>query len=525
MTNSDEQMAFFAELEFGTGNSILESVAGSGKTTSIVQGLNYIDDEERILCTSFTKLAAQQLDRRIRSNGFTNVTSSTLNSVGWGVCRANIRGIELDANKTILILKSVLGSASLGNLTEKKIYESLKGPVKRLVGYCKSYVLREEGEQLQKRIMELADYHGVDIPEGTTPEAEWARDNIYRLVMLVYKRGIEAKTFADWDDQKFFPVWFGWGMPVYNKIIVDECQDSNHCDIEMVKLLQMSSPGSRTIWVGDRMQAIYLFRGSLLNAMDVIKDDFNCKYLTLSVCWRCADDILDEAKTINPLIKSPIPNPKGKGTVADVSTGDFLDRARVGDYVICRTTAPLVKRCLQLVRKNVPAKVKGREVGRTLLNLINKIAENWQGFNGQDNATLLEFIQRVSDYRTQTVAALEAANRDEAATRISDECEALTHFCTEAKNVDEVARKIDSLFTDDENDNSVVLLLTGHKSKGLENDRVWFLRPDLSPFPKAKTEHEQEAERRLRYVILTRAALERYHVIPEPDEVKPNRMK
>jgi len=83
MKNTEEQIKFFSRVEFGTGNILLESVAGSGKTTSIVQCLNYIDDTEPILCCSFTKLASLQLDKKIRAQDFTNVQSSTLNSIGW----------------------------------------------------------------------------------------------------------------------------------------------------------------------------------------------------------------------------------------------------------------------------------------------------------------------------------------------------------------------------------------------------------------------------------------------------------
>jgi len=518
MKNTEEQIAFFREVEFGKGNIILESVAGSGKTTSIVQCLNYIDDEIPILACSFTKLAAQQLEKKIRANNFTNVNSTTLNSLGWGVCRSNVKGVQLDANKTVNILQFQLRyQYSLGSLDQSKIYKALSGPVKRLVGLLKSYVVRDNSIAEMERI---ADYHGVEIPEGSTPEATWAKDNFYKVVDSVYSESVGCLSYMDFDDQKFFPVYFGWAMPKYKYIIVDECQDCNQCDIEMIALLQKSQPDSRLIWVGDTMQAIYLFRGSLLNAMADIRGRFSCTYLTLSVCWRCADDILIEAREIQPLIRSPQPNPKGKGVVGNVETKEFLDKVCVGDYVICRTTAPLVKRCLQLVRLGKAAKVKGREVGRSLLNLIDKVSEMMRGFDPQSNVTLKEFITVLAEYKVQTVGNLEAANREEAAIRVQDEAEALTHFCMEASNVDDVARRIDQIFTDDEDDEKVILLLTGHKSKGLERDTVWFLRPDLCPFPKAKSEHEKEAEKRLRYVILTRAALNRFHVMPEPDEVK-----
>jgi len=515
MKNTPEQMAFFREVEFGTSNILLESVAGSGKTTSIVQCLNYIDDAEPIVACSFTKLAAQQLEKKILAQDFKNVQSTTLNALGWRVCRQNVKGCQIDANKTVNILKYQLQYSPLPDgIQAKELYEKMKGPVKRLIGLLKSYVVRPENAYAEAE--RLADYHGVDTPEGTTTAAEYARKELFQWVVSVYRYSIECTSMMDFDDQKFFPVWFRWSMPKFKKIIIDECQDCNVCDIEMVKLLQNGSANSRTFWVGDRKQAIYLFRGSLLNAMDIIRKDFNCTYLTLSVCWRCADDILIEAKELNPLIKSPESNPKGKGIVGHVTTADFLARVSVGDFVICRTTAPLVKRCLQLIKANKPAKVKGREIGKGLVNLIEKIAPDI-------SMDLKEFVEKIGSYKTERVGLLEAAGREDAAIKIQDECEAIEHFCMDATSIAEVVSKIDSLFTDDDDETSYILLLTGHKSKGLENDKVWFLRPDLCPFPKASSPHEKEAEMNLRYVILTRAALERWHVQPEKDEVKPGR--
>lgn len=518
MRFTDEQIEFFQEIEFGTGNIMFEAVAGSGKTTSIVSSLNYIDDAEPILACSFTKLAATQLDKKIRANDFTNINSTTLNSLGWKVCRSNVRGCELDTNKTWNILQAQLKRSGLKELDSDKVFRAMMGPIKRIIGLLKSYVVTPE--EAYSRAQELANYHGVEFPEGNSNEAKYARESMFDRIVQVYKQSVNCLQFMDFDDQKFFPVWHGWSMPKYRKLYIDECQDCNVCDIELVKLLHRASPDARSIWVGDRMQAIYLFRGSLLNAMDDIQREFPSKLMTLSICWRCADDILLEPKEINPLIKSPTPNPKGKGIVKDITTAEFLENVRVGDYVICRTNAPLVKRCLQLVRAGKPAKVKGREVGRTLVGLINKVDE--QAFGGKANRgsreTLLEFIEALSIYKVETVQMLEAAKKDEAATRVSDECESLEWFCMEAKSLDDVQNRIEAVFIDDEDDTKIVLLLTGHKSKGLERERVFFLRPDLCPFPKAKSEHEQECERRLRYVILTRAERERYHVQKERDE-------
>jgi superfamily I DNA/RNA helicase len=134
------------------------------------------------------------------------------------------------------------------------------------------------------------------------------------------------------------------------------------------------------------------------------------------------------------------------------------------------------------------------------------------------NASLLEFIAQIGTYRVETVQKLEEAKRDDAASKVTDECECLEFFAQESRTIDEIAHRIEALFTDNDTDDKVVLMMTAHKSKGLEADRVWILRPDLMPFPRAKQDHEIEVERRIKYVALTRAALERYSVMKEVGE-------
>jgi hypothetical protein len=62
----------------------------------------------------------------------------------------------------------------------------------------------------------------------------------------------------------------------------------------------------------------------------------------------------------------------------------------------------------------------------------------------------------------------------------------------------------------------------GWNSKGLENERIFILRPELMPHPMAKRPYEQIAESNLKYVALTRSRSDLYFIeTPE----KPKRGK
>ena len=53
--------------------------------------------------------------------------------------------------------------------------------------------------------------------------------------------------------------------------------------------------------------------------------------------------------------------------------------------------------------------------------------------------------------------------------------------------------------------NNAVNLTTIHGAKGLESHRVFHLRPDLVPHPRAEKDWEQQQEKNLYFVALTRA--------------------
>lgn len=528
MINTPEQDKLFKWVDRGTGNGVLISVAGSGKTTSIIQALNYIDDQDSVIVCSFTKLVAQELERRVKEEKFTNVNSTTLNSLGWGLCKQNVRGVKLDQFKTLNILRHYMSKMPIDREMQDKVIKAVGGTVKRVVGLLKGYVVKRS-DHFSTALGMVLNSHDIEMPEGESPQAKYARANFDEIVEAVYWISVDFVQEMDFDDQKFMPVFHGWSGTPAAWVIVDECQDCNLCDIELVRKftgLYKSQQGvttpTRTLWVGDPNQSIYGFRGSLPDAVQNIVATFNCHEMALTVCWRCPDKVLEKAREIVPIITGPNPNPRGEGIVETITTEEFKKSATIGDYVICRTTTPLVKRCLEFVRRDIPAMVKGKDVGRSLIELMEIIYVLLKKADPNilytDEEYLPTFINELGLYKSQQVAALSKANREEQAIAISDKCEALEAFCLDAGKITEVRSKIESLFADNVDEDSVVLFLTGHKAKGLQRKRVFFLRPDLCPHPRAKSGNARVQEGNLRYVITTRSEAELYFVTKEKDE-------
>jgi ATP-dependent exoDNAse (exonuclease V) beta subunit len=60
----------------------------------------------------------------------------------------------------------------------------------------------------------------------------------------------------------------------------------------------------RLIAVGDKKQAIYGFRAADVKSLDLIRSDFDCVELPLSISYRCPTKVIELAKEFSPDIEA-----------------------------------------------------------------------------------------------------------------------------------------------------------------------------------------------------------------------------
>ncbi len=85
----------------------------------------------------------------------------------------------------------------------------------------------------------------------------------------------------------------------------------------------------------------------------------------------------------------------------------------------------------------------------------------------------------------------------------------------QATSVSALAAYIDTLFAD--NGSSPITLATAHRSKGLENERIFLLQPDKMPLTwKGQQDWQLQQEDNLLYVALTRSTAELF-LVGEPE--------
>ncbi len=289
-----------------------------------------------------------------------------------------------------------------------------------------------------------------------------------------------------------------------NGILVHNCQDLNAAQLDLV--LKCRDNGGRMLFVGDPYQSIMGFSGADDQSYYKIRDRTQATELPLSICYRCPKSHLDLARAIVAHIE-PSPNAQD-GTVVTATEDHLPSMAREGDLIICRRTAPLVTWCIRLIQNRIPARVRGREIGRDLADMARAIGSI---------GTYESFGQALAAYEDhQAMKLMQREGSEGQLESLRDRCEAL-HSCYitfQCSTIESLAVEIEALFSDDR---PAVMLATVHRTKGLENDRVMVLYPEDMPLKWEKQQPwEYQQEQNVKYVSLTRAKNELVLLEHEP---------
>ena len=243
-------------------------------------------------------------------------------------------------------------------------------------------------------------------------------------------------------------------------------------------------------YVADRIlthNCIYSFMGSNLDSLHAIKNSPNTIELPLSMTYRCAVNIVDEACKVFPdgIVAAPGAE---KGFVGE---GAFTD-AEEGDFILCRNNAPLVEAFITLLRKGKKCTILGKEFGDELVSLIDSVDDVWG----------LE--QVLTNMQTKLAnKGIKNPMKCEAYDKLDEKVNVLLSLYEYFGDLETVRSRIYDIFV--ENANRGITLSTIHKSKGLEADKIFFLKPELLPSKYATTDLALYAEKCLQFVAVTRA--------------------
>jgi hypothetical protein len=180
-----------------------------------------------------------------------------------------------------------------------------------------------------------------------------------------------------------------------------------------------------------------------------------------------------------------------------------------GDMVLCRMTSPLINLHLHYMRINKKSYVKGFEnIKEQYFNLINQTGSELIDKECKDKHGLIaELYYRLFREIDNVKKCYELDNEDSImhplVFSIYDAIKGIEVISEGLTTVEELKNKINVIFSGDDKD--AVQLSTVHKSKGLEADNVFILKPSLMPSKLAKRDWEILTEKNLIYVAITRA--------------------
>jgi superfamily I DNA/RNA helicase len=472
---------------------VVEAVAGSGKTTTILESLQYLPPRDRAKLLAFNKSIAIVLQAKIaeitqqaahEGRYLASLSAQTFHSCGFGAVREHL-GMErippIDARKLQKICRGWL------NPVEGKRYTEF---LCRLVGFGKGLgVGTALLDDTPATWLQIMGHHDLLLDEGMTEERACvlAHDLLKRST-----RQAEEEGQLDYDDQIYLVSRWDLALPPQDWIFVDEAQDTNPVRRDLVR--RLAHLGGQVVAVGDRHQAIYGFTGASHDAMDQIRAAFGATELPLSICYRCGKAIVQRAQTIVPQIEWWDEAPEGEIREGRLRT--VLPTLGPADAVLCRTNAPLVELAYTLLARHIPCTILGRDFARNLIGLVERSKQ----------LTLQGLLSWLQQYERQEVGKLVAKGEHAKAASVRDRV-----YCLEImidrlvpgeRTIDALTTSIDELFSDGK---PMLTLSTIHKAKGREWPHVAILRPDLIPGPWARGGWQLEQERNLLYVAWTRA--------------------
>lgn len=503
---SEQQQSIFDWIKAGKGHLKIIARAGTGKTTTGIQGTAYMYGD--VMYAAFNKAIAEEIGQKLAAQGLPG-KAATFHSIGLQALTKLQGRSKISSSKTFKIFDEV---------DESVLPKAIQPLQKRLLSIAKQSIADPEKtpDEFWRAAIDHFDLLN-EVQSAAYAEDESTNDFIDRMVdinrELLMASNAVASKFIDFDDMIYLPVlWSAQRkinpFPQYDWVFIDEAQDTNFARRKIAA--RMVKPNGHVIAVGDDRQAIYGFTGADSAAMELLASELNgmdTRYLTVS--YRCPRQVIALAQSWVPDIQ-PHANSK-EGAVIDIDQDTFeafdTDILNSRTAILCRNNGPLVKIAYSLIKRSIPAKIEGRDIGQGLIKLIDK----WP------RVVSLEVLERhLREYVERECDRLEASRKAAQAAALEDRMDCILAIISGlpgGSTTADLRKQINDLFDDTTSRQRTVVLSTIHKAKGREWPTViLYGRNKFQPARYAKQDWELVQESNLCYVAVTRAQETLYEV-------------
>jgi DNA helicase-2/ATP-dependent DNA helicase PcrA len=497
----------------GPEHVVVKALAGTGKTTTLVEGLKEFKGISSELTPSSLQKAVWEAICLSRGHADSACFAAFGNDIAAELARRVPPGCEAVTTHKMgfRAVREAIGYRKPNkDAVEDLICELLEEDLKvlrrtkpvvlaataSLVDKCKLNLVDWKAPHFDEELAALATRHDIDL-NGDEGEVFDLVPQI--LEMCLHPEPGREISFAD---MLWLPIVLNLPVYRYDLLLVDESQDLNRAQHELAK-----RAGRRLIFVGDENQAIYGFAGADSESLPRLQTELEatergCISLPLNVTYRCGKAIVREAQRYVPDFQAHEHNPEGLITMASLERGsqDYRTQVASSDMVLCRVNAPLVSECFKFIASGRKANILGRkDMGEGLIKAVERL---WSAGAGAET-----FVANVDEWLHKEQKKENARRRpdENRLANLQDRHDCLMIFSQEANTVGQAIAKINSIFTDDR-DNPGIRLSSIHKAKGLESKRVFLLQPKgVGPRADRMQDWQLGQERNLMYVAITRA--------------------
>lgn len=468
MKHSKYQKKIFSTIVDDDCSMVVSAVAGSGKTTTIEHAMTLLPPKKSTISLAFNNSIVKELKERIKAK---NVEITTMHSFCWkNLMRHHNYKIKLNKNKTAKHIKPIL--------------KSFKIPTKKHAYYM--YVLSTMSSLMRQYLI-----YDINLLENLAIKYDFQLDvREKKMLQILSKRMDSDNREFDFTDMIYRVIKDNVRLPRYDYIFVDESQDLSTSQQVIISKIKKSR--GRLIAVGDPSQAIYGFAGADNNSYHRLKTLFdNTIELPLSVNYRCGKAIVEEAQKINPQIE-----PFKKSKQGEVRDGE-VSEIRNGDWVLCRNLKPLVQMNMYFLSMHIKSYIKGIDIGTNLALLVKRTSKT----------SIRDVLLKIEDNIEAEKNKLRkrGVRNPDNTEKIDGMLQKLDIIKLLGMDMHSSKQLIDRIYSIFKEQGDGICLSTIHKSKGLENDNIFILCPELIPSQYATQPWQLEQEQNLLYVAITRA--------------------
>jgi DNA helicase-2/ATP-dependent DNA helicase PcrA len=305
--NAEQRAAVEHGSEGDTRPLLVIAGAGSGKTNTLAHRVAHLirngADPQRIMLLTFSRRAAQEMERRVGSvlqkalqlsptQPLPNLPwSGTFHSIGARLLREYALRIGLDEAFTI---------------HDRGDAEDLMGMVRHDIGLSETknrFPLKGTCVGIYSRVLNTRDPLDKVLHEIYPWCAQWEAE--LKKLFGGYVEAKQSQNVLDYDDLLLF--WAEMmGEPAmaqeigarFDHVLVDEYQDTNKLQSEI--LLAMKPTGEGVTVVGDDAQSIYSFRGATVRNILDFPHQFSqpARIVTLERNYRSTQPVLDASNAV-----------------------------------------------------------------------------------------------------------------------------------------------------------------------------------------------------------------------------------